>query len=131
MTAVVLNLSQTTLSIDCKKGGLVSLRHKEVRNLLCELSSMAWSNVVKKTINEEPSLNPLARASSMICLYKVSGKGNALPCSMFMFVDSDSPSYSDKSPQSVLLAIAEREKKRNMLPHVSYTIVVSLHSALQ
>ena len=35
----------------------MTLRHNEVRDLLCQLSSMAWSNVIKEPITQEPSLN--------------------------------------------------------------------------
>ena len=115
----------TTHTLDCKKGGLVSLRHNEVRDLLCELSSMAWSNVIKEPIIQEPSLNP--PSEGLVADLSVRGVWQRQCTAMFdvRVVDSDSPSYSDKSPQSVL-AIAEREKKRKYIAacesrHCSFT----------
>ena len=42
---------------DCRKGGLVSLRHNEIRDLLCELSSIVWNNVVREPIIQKSSTN--------------------------------------------------------------------------
>ena len=43
----------TSHALDCKKGGLVTLRHNEVRDLLCDVSSLAWSQVVKEPVIRE------------------------------------------------------------------------------
>lgn len=42
-----------THSLDCKKGDLVTQRHNEIRDLLCDLSSIVWHNVVKEPIIQE------------------------------------------------------------------------------
>ena len=36
-----------TRSLDCKKGGLVTQRHNEVRDILHDLPAMAWHQLVK------------------------------------------------------------------------------------
>ena len=83
----------TTHALDCRKGGLVSLRHNEVRDLLCELSSMAWKNVVKEPLVQEPSPNP--PSEGLIADLSVRGVWQKQCTAVFYvrIVDSDSPSY--------------------------------------
>ena len=75
---------------------------------------MAWNNVVKEPIIQEPSLNP--PNEGLITDLVVQGVWQRQCTAMFdvHLVDSNSPSYSDQSPQSVL-ASAEREKKRKYI----------------
>ena len=45
----------TTHAVDCKKGGLVTQRHNEIRDLFCDLSSIAWKNLVREPTSQEPT----------------------------------------------------------------------------
>ena len=40
-------------ALDCKKGGLVTLRHNEVRDALGDIASMAYKDVVREPIVRE------------------------------------------------------------------------------
>ena len=88
----------------------MSLRHDEIRDLLCELSSIVWNNVVREPIIQESSTN---LSEGLIADLAVRGVWQRQCTAMFdvRILDSDSPSYSNKSPQSVVAA-AEIEKKR-------------------
>ena len=100
----------TIHALDCRKGGLVSLRHNEIRDLLCELSSIVWNNVVREPVIQESSTS---LSEGLIADLAVRGVWQRQCTAMFdvRILDSDSPSYSNKSPQSVVAA-AEIEKKR-------------------
>ena len=39
-----------THALDCKKGGLVTQRHNEVRDLLYDLSALVWNQTIKEPI---------------------------------------------------------------------------------
>ena len=89
-------LSTTIHASDCRKGGLVSLRHDEIRDLLCELSSIVWNNVVREPIIQESSTN---LSEGLIADLAVRGVWQRQCTAMFdvRILDSDSPSYSNKS----------------------------------
>ena len=91
--------------------------------------SIAWNNVVKEPIIQEPSLNP--PNEGFITDLAVEGVWQRQCSAMFdvCIVDSYSPSYSDKSLQCVL-AIAEREKKRKYIA-TCILHTVSCHFALK
>ena len=44
-------------ALSCKNGGLISLRHNEVRDVLGDLSSLAWSNVQKEPLIRSMPMN--------------------------------------------------------------------------
>ena len=104
----------TTHTLDCRKGGLVSQRHNEIRDLLCDLSSMAWSNVTKEPVVTEPSSD--SSGGGLIADFAVHGIWQCQSTALFdvRITDSDSPSYADKPPFDVLLS-AKREKKRKCM----------------
>uniref|UniRef100_A0A1X7VJI9 Uncharacterized protein n=1 Tax=Amphimedon queenslandica TaxID=400682 RepID=A0A1X7VJI9_AMPQE len=43
----------TVHALDCRKAGLVSQRHNEICDLLCDLSSIARNNVMREPIIQE------------------------------------------------------------------------------
>uniref|UniRef100_A0A1X7URK2 Uncharacterized protein n=1 Tax=Amphimedon queenslandica TaxID=400682 RepID=A0A1X7URK2_AMPQE len=43
----------TSHALDCRKGGLVTLRHNEIRDVLHDVFSMAWSHVIKDPLVTE------------------------------------------------------------------------------
>ena len=43
-------------ALDCKKGGLVILRHNEIRDRIGDLASLVWSQVIKEPIVHEATV---------------------------------------------------------------------------
>ena len=98
-------------ALDCRKGGLVIHRHHEIRDLISELSSLVWTQTVKEPVVKDGStLDPPGET----LVADISARGVWQPQATALFdiriVDTDAPSYSGKSPQTVL-RMAEREKK--------------------
>ena len=113
----------TVHALDCRKGGLVSLRHNEIRDLLCDLSSIVWSNVVREPIIQEPNAN----SEGLVADMAARGVWQRQCTAMFdvRVVDSDSPSYANRTPQAVLTT-AEKDKKKKYVAacesnHCSFT----------
>ena len=113
----------TVHALDCRKGGLVSLRHNEIRDLLCNLSSIVWSNVVREPIIQEPNAN----SEGLVADMATRGVWQRQCTAMFdvRVVDCDSPSYANRTPQAVLTT-AEKDKKRKYVAacesnHCSFT----------
>jgi hypothetical protein len=92
----------------CRKGGLITQRHNEVRDTIGDLSALAWSQVKREPIVREASSNSPALIADL------SVRGVWLPQSEALFdiriVDTDAQSYVNRSPSDVL-ASAEKEKK--------------------
>ena len=95
----------------CRKGGLVTQRHNEIRDALGDLSSLAWSQVKKEPIVKEADES--SRSPALVA--DLSVRGVWVPQAEALFdvrvVDTDAQSYLDRSPLDVL-SIAESEKKR-------------------
>uniref|UniRef100_A0A1X7T7L5 Uncharacterized protein n=1 Tax=Amphimedon queenslandica TaxID=400682 RepID=A0A1X7T7L5_AMPQE len=98
----------TSHALDCKKGGLVTLRHNEIRDVLHDVSSMAWSQVIKEPIVREAQSDLEALVGDI----SIHGVWQSQSTCIFdvRVVDSDAPSYVRKPPLQVLKT-AEREKK--------------------
>uniref|UniRef100_A0A1X7UHG6 Uncharacterized protein n=1 Tax=Amphimedon queenslandica TaxID=400682 RepID=A0A1X7UHG6_AMPQE len=98
----------TSHALDCKKGGLVTLRHNEVRDLLCDMSSLAWSQVVKEPVIRESHGN----CEALIGDISARGIWQSQATAVFdvRVIDSDAPSYRHMSPKAVLKS-AETAKK--------------------
>ena len=96
--------------MDCRKGGLVVQRHNEIRDLIFELASLAWSHTVKEPLVQHGSDDH--QCDTLIA--DISARGVWQPQVTALFdirvIDSDAPSYLDRSPEAVLKS-AEREKK--------------------
>ena len=114
----------TSHALDYCKVGLVIQRHNEIRDLLCDLTSLVWSQTVKEPVVREAGSDPSHEA----LIGDISARGVWNPQSMAVFdihvIDSDAPSYLSRTPDAVLLS-AEREKlKYNEaceLKHASFT----------
>jgi hypothetical protein len=98
-------------ALDCKKGGLVTRRHNEVRDALADMASLVWSDVVREpvvrdasVVNDEPAL---------IADLGVRGVWEPQTDALFdvRVLDTDAPSYGSRSISSIL-STAENEKKR-------------------
>uniref|UniRef100_A0A1X7THZ4 Uncharacterized protein n=1 Tax=Amphimedon queenslandica TaxID=400682 RepID=A0A1X7THZ4_AMPQE len=79
----------------CKKDGLVTQRHNEVRDLLYDLSALVWHQTIKEPVIQEASS---ARAT---LIGDISARGVWQPQATAVFdirvIDSDAPSYLSKS----------------------------------
>ncbi len=97
-------------ALDCKKGGLVTQRHNEVRDALGDIAAMAYKEVVR-----EPIVRDADDARGIPALVADLGvRGVWQPQSEALFdvrvVDTDAQSYVQRAVSAVL-ATAEREKK--------------------
>ena len=114
-------------ALSCKRGGLVSIRHNEIRDVIGDLAALAWPCVTKEPeIKAATEMSPGLRADLLV-------RGVWHPQQYASFdlrvTDTDASSYGDKSSQQVLRA-AEEEKKSKYLNacemrHVSFTPLVA------
>ena len=86
----------------------MTLHHNEVRDLLCDVSSLAWSQVVKEPVIRESHGN----SEGLIGDISARGVWQSHATAVFdvRVIDSDAPSYSHMSPKAVLRS-AETAKK--------------------
>lgn len=112
-----------THALDCKKGGLVTQRHNEVRDLLYDLSALVWNQTIKEPIVRE------ADSVHETLIGDISARGVWQPQATAVFdvqvTDSDALSYLSK-PFEAVLRTAKREKKLKYVDacesrHASFT----------
>ena len=86
---------------DCKKGGLVTLRHNEVRDALGDIASMAYKDVVREPIVREA--NDSLGMPALIADLGVRGVWQP-QTELFdiRVVDTDAQSYTERSVEAVL-----------------------------
>ncbi|KAL5493875.1 hypothetical protein EMCRGX_G015109 [Ephydatia muelleri] len=97
--------------IDCKTGGLVILRHNEVRDCLGDMAAQVWSQIVREPIVKEAESKadgPGLRADLGI-------RGVWTPQVEALFdikvIDTDAPSHLHRTPESILDTGALEKKK--------------------
>jgi hypothetical protein len=97
-------------ALSCKKGGLVTLRHNEIRDTFGDLSSFAWSQIKKEPVVRESNLND--KTPALIADLSVRGVWQPQVEALFdiRVIDTDAQSYSNRSPKDIL-SMAEKEKK--------------------
>jgi hypothetical protein len=102
----------TTHALDCRKGGLVIHRHHEIRDLLHDVSSLVWSSTIKEPVVRDGSLSD-PPCESLVADFSARGVWQPQTTALFDVrdIDTDAPSYTNKSPKSVL-QVAEKEKKQ-------------------
>ena len=80
-------------ALSCKKGGLVTPRHNEVRDVFGDLASCAWGLVLKEPVVREANIPTKSPAN-------LSFRGAWIPQSEALFdiriVDTDARSYCDR-----------------------------------
>lgn len=98
-----------THALNCKRGGLVTLRYNETRDLLHDMSTLAWSQVGKEPVIRESCDNVKALIGD------ISAHGVWQPQATIVFdvrvVNTDALSYSHLSLKAVL-KLAETAKKK-------------------
>ena len=98
-------------ALDCKKGGLVILRHNEIRDCIGDLASQVWPQVIM-----EPIVNEATATSSDPGLRLDLGiRGVWQPQVEALFdvrvIDTDAPSHCHRAPNAILES-SSQEKKR-------------------
>ena len=98
-------------ALSCRKGGLVTQHHNEVRDTFGDLASLAYGQVVREPVVREAHHS----SDDPALLADFSARGVWVPQSEALFdvrvVDTDARSYLNRSPLAVL-STAEGEKKR-------------------
>ena len=85
-------------ALDCKKGGLVTQRHNEVRDALGDLAAIVYKDVVREPIVQEA--DDSRGRPALIADLSIRG-----------VIDTDAQSYASRTVDAVLCS-AEQEKKR-------------------
>ena len=122
-------------ALACKKGGLLTLRHNEIRDAVGDLASLVWKDVQREPVirenNPQDETPPLI--SDLFCRGVYDRQGAA---SFDIGVsDTDAISYQNRSPMSVLHS-AEVEKRTKNIDacqerHMFFTpLVVSVDGML-
>ena len=97
-------------ALSCRKGGLVTQRHNEVRDAFGDLAALAWNQVKKEPVVREAEIT----SNSPALVADLSVRGVWVPQVEALFdirvTDTDASSYGAHTP-SVILRNAEREKK--------------------
>ena len=98
-------------ALDCKVGGLVIQRHNEIRDCVGDIAAQVWTQVVREPIVREAETQ--VDDSGLRLDLGVRGVWQPQAEALFDFkvIDTDAPSYSNRSPESVLESGAQ-EKKR-------------------
>ena len=95
----------------CKKGGLITQHHYEIRDAVGDLAALVWGPVKLEPIVKDAQDDD----SGEVLIADLCVRGVWLPQSEALFdvriVDTDAQSYLGQTPTSVLLS-AEKEKKR-------------------
>ena len=98
----------------CKRGGLVTQRHNEVRDVFWDLAALVWNQVIKEPVVREAST--LSHTPALVA--DLSIRGVWIPQAEALFdirvTDTDTQFYLSSSPMDVL-SVAEKQKKSKYL----------------
>ena len=108
-------------ALSCKKGGLVLLRHNDLRD---ELAALASKALTPSSVREEPRIYPIRSQTSVDEPVVKDARGDVLIRGLFQRAtdcildvkvsDLDAKSYSKRAPAAALRSL-ERAKKRQYL----------------
>ena len=98
-------------ALDCKKGGLVTQRHNEVRDALGDLAAIVYKDVVREPIVQEA--DDSSGRPALIADLSIQGVWQPQTAVLLdvRVVDTDAQSYASRTVDAVLCS-AEQEKKR-------------------
>ena len=98
-------------ALDCKKGGLVTQRHNEVRDALGDLAAIVYKDVVREPIVQEA--DDSRGRPALIADLSIRGVWQPQTAALLdvRVVDTDTQSYASCTVDAVLCS-AEQEKKR-------------------
>ena len=123
-------------ALDCKKGGLVTRHHNEVRDTLGDLSSIVYKDIIREPVIQEAC--EVADEPSLVTDLGVRGVWQPQTQALFdiLVIDTDAPSHVNRSVAAILAsAEAEKKKKYNNAANArraSFTpFVVSVDGALR
>ena len=99
-------------ALDCKKGGLVTQRHNEVRDVIGDLASHVYKEVVKEPIVQEA--NDAEGVPSLIADLNIRGVWQPQTVALFdvRVTDTDAQSHSQRVVTTVLSSAEEEKKKK-------------------
>ena len=102
-------------ALSCKKGGLVTLRHNEIRDAVGDLASILWKGVKREPVVKEPDIEN--GTPTLIADLSARGVWDRQSAASFdiRVTDTDAPSYQNRNPMNVLKT-AEIEKKNKYGP---------------
>ena len=122
-------------ALDCKKGGLITQRHNEVRDVIGDLASLVYKEVVKEPIVQEA--NDAEGVPSLIDDLSIRGVWQPQTVALFdvRVTNTDAPLHSQRVFTAVLSSAEEEKKKKYSeaaaLRRASFTpLVVSVDGVL-
>ena len=85
-------------ALDCRVGGLVGQCHNEVRDAVCDLATLVWSQVQKELIVCEASHDDLSSGDTLVADLRVRSVWHPYVDALFdvRVVDTDAPSYQGR-----------------------------------
>ena len=97
--------------LDCSKGGLLIRRHNEIRDCLGDMAALVWPQVIREPVVWEG--DPASDDPGMYLDLGIRGVWQPQVEALFdiCVIDTDAPSYQQRSPVSIL-EIGAVEKKR-------------------
>ena len=99
-------------ALACKKGGLLTLRHNEIRDATGDLASLVWNYVQREAVIREynPQDETPALIADLVCRGVYVRQGGASFDNRVS--DNDAISYQNRNPMSVLhSAVVEKKTK--------------------
>ena len=98
-------------ALDCKVGGLVIQRHNEIRDCIGDIAAQVWTQIVRDPIVREAESQ--VGDSGLRLDLGVRGVWQPQAEALFDFkvIDTDAPSYGNRSPESFLESGAQDKKR--------------------
>ena len=123
-------------ALDCKKGGLVTRRHNEVRDTIVDLSSIVYKDIILEQVIQEA--REVTDEPSLVADLGVRGVWQPQTQALFdiRVIDTDAPSHVNRSVAAILASaeLSRKEGKYNNAANArraSITLfVVSVDGAL-
>ena len=94
----------------CKKGGLITHKHNEIRDLLGDLSCLAWTYTQKEPVILKHSENQKALRADLL----IRGVWSPQEAASFdiRVTDTEAKSYNNRNPEDVLENCADEKRRK-------------------